>query len=297
MPADPAPVIHLHLFGAATPSGEALRQLAAGAEPAWPLHSYSRRSAAHPADFTNPAAFRPAGEPGAGAIWISFGPIWLLAPFLEQLARDTPERLAGLRGLIACSSSSALTKRFAANSFDRQLVARLRGAEEQLLATCRRLQVGCCILQPTLIYGQVGPYQDSNLSRLLQLLRRLPLVPLPAHTGLRQPIHARQLAAVVFSLVRRLSAAGWDPAATCSSATAPCSRPCSRPSPPAIPPAAAVCCRSPTACSCCWQRHCCCAPPRPSRRCCAWAPIWPASCPPTSCSPTPPSPFLRSRMQ
>jgi hypothetical protein len=58
----------------------------------------------------------------------------------------------------------------------------------------------------------VGPYQDSNLSRLLQLLRRLPLVPLPAHTGLRQPIHARQLAAVVFSLVRQLSAAGWDPA-------------------------------------------------------------------------------------
>jgi hypothetical protein len=212
MPADPAPVIHLHLFGAATPSGEALRQLAAGAEPAWPLHSYSRRSAAHPADFTNPAAFRPAGEPGAGAIWISFGPIWLLAPFLEQLAREHPERLAGMRGLIACSSSSAITKRFAANSFDRQLVARLTAAEDQLLATCRRLQVGCCILQPTLIYGLVGPYQDSNLSRLLQLLRRLPLVPLPAHTGLRQPIHARQLAAVAFSLVRQLSAAGWDPA-------------------------------------------------------------------------------------
>ena len=212
MPADPAPVIHLHLFGAATPSGEAFRQLAASAEPTWPLQAYSRHSAAHPADFTNPAAFRPAGVPGAGAIWISFGPIWLLAPFLEQLARDTPKRLAGLRGLIACSSSSALTKRYAANRFDRQLVARLITAEDKLLATCRRLSVPCRILRPTLIYGQVGPYSDRNLSRLLAMLRRLPLLPLPAETGLRQPIHARQLAAVAFSLAHQLTAAGWDPA-------------------------------------------------------------------------------------
>ena len=87
-----------------------------------------------------------------------------------------------------------------------------RWAEEQLLATCHRLQVSCRILQPTLIYGQVGRYQDRNLSRLLQLLRRLPLLPLPAHTGLRQPIHARQLAAVAFHLARQLTAAGWDPA-------------------------------------------------------------------------------------
>jgi hypothetical protein len=204
--------MQLHLFGSATPTGEAFRQLAARAEPAWPLHAYSRRSADHPADFTKPAAFRPAGEPGAAAIWISFGPIWLLAPFLEQLAREHPQRLAGLRGLIACSSSSALTKRYAANGFDRELVARLSGAEEQLLSTCRRLQIPCRILQPTLIYGQVGSYRDRNLSRLLQLLRRLPLVPLPAHTGLRQPIHARQLAAVAFSLAQQLSGSGWDPA-------------------------------------------------------------------------------------
>lgn len=204
--------MQIHLFGAATPTGEALRQRAASAQPHGPLLAYSRRSADHSADFTNPSAFCPAGEPGAPAIWISFGPIWLLAPFLEQLAREHPERLAGLRGLIACSSSSALTKRYAANRFDRELVARLRGAEHQLLATCRRLQVPCRILQPTLIYGQVGPYQDRNLSRLLQLLRRLPLLPLPAHTGLRQPIHARQLAAVAHTLAQQLSRGGWDPA-------------------------------------------------------------------------------------
>jgi hypothetical protein len=208
----------LHLFGAATPTGEAFRECAAKADQAWPLHAYSRRGAAqsasavstHLADFTNPDGFHPAGEPGALAIWISFGPIWLLAPFLEQLAREHPERLAGLRGLIACSSSSAITKRFAANRFDRDLVARLNGAEERLLATCRRQDVPCRILQPTLIYGQAGPYADRNISHLLRLLRRLPLLPLPAHTGLRQPIHASQLAAVALHLTEQLHGSGWD---------------------------------------------------------------------------------------
>ena len=204
--------MQLHLFGAATPTGEAFRHSAALAEPSWPLYAYSRCSTTHPADFRDPAAFRPDGEAGAPAIWISFGPIWLLAPFLEQLARVHPERLAGLRGLIACSSSSALTKRYAANGFDRQLVGSLTSAEEQLLTTCRHLQVSCRILQPTLIYGQVGPYSDRNLSRLLQLLRRLPLLPLPAPTGLRQPIHARQLAAVAVRLAQQLSRCEWDPA-------------------------------------------------------------------------------------
>jgi len=202
--------MQLHLFGAATPTAESFRQQAASAAPCWPLHAYSRRSAATPADFTKPAAFRSAGEPAAEGIWISFGPIWLLAPFLEQLARAHPERLAGLRGLIACSSSSAITKRFAANRFDRELVARLSGAEEQLLATCRHLQVSCRILQPTLIYGQAGPYGDRNLSRLLQMMRRLPCLPLPAQSGLRQPIHASQLAAVALQLAQQLCGAGWD---------------------------------------------------------------------------------------
>ncbi|EHA62368.1 hypothetical protein Syn8016DRAFT_1663 [Synechococcus sp. WH 8016] len=204
--------MQLHLFGAATPTGEAFGHCAALVEPSWKLYVYSRRSFIHRADFRDPVAFRPAGELGASAIWISFGPIWLLAPFLEQQARSHPERVSGLRGLIACSSSSALTKRYAANPFDRHLVSSLTSSEEQLLSTCRRLEIPCRILQPTLIYGQVGRYSDRNLSRLLQLLRRLPLLPLPSSTGLRQPIHARQLAAVAFRMAQQLSRRDCDPA-------------------------------------------------------------------------------------
>ena len=197
--------MHLHLFGASTPSGEAFRQLVLSADSAWSLHAYSRQSrfSSVRVDFRNPEAFTPSGGLGNPAIWISFAPIWLLAPFLHQLVRDHPERLVGFRGLIACSSSSVITKRFAANRFDRDLVSRLIFAEDQLLASCRLLNVPCRILQPTLIYGQVGPYGDRNLKRLLAMLRFLPLLPVPADTGLRQPIHARQLAAVAFQLVEQ----------------------------------------------------------------------------------------------
>jgi hypothetical protein len=201
--------MELHLFGATTPSGEALRQLALNNLPDWPLLAYSRQTVVsrhdtYPADFKNPASFQPCVD-GNPAIWISFGPIWLLAPFLEQLATQHGERLIGLKGLITCSSTSALTKRFAANRFDRELVARLTSAEDQLLATCRHLKVPCRILRPTLIYGQMGPYGDRNLSRLLQLMRRLPILLMPANTGLRQPIHAIQLAGVALALAKQLA--------------------------------------------------------------------------------------------
>lgn len=204
--------MHLHLFGAATPTGEALKQQLCSAHAAFPLVAYSRRDPSLlPADFSDPGAFRPSGAPGAPGLWISFGPIWLLAPFLERLAQEHAERLQGLRGMIACSSSSAITKRFASNRFDRELVARLTTAEDQLIATCRRLELPCRILRPTLIYGRVGPYVDRNLSRLIGLMRRLPLLPLPSHTGLRQPIHASQLAAVALEFVRQFTTSGWDP--------------------------------------------------------------------------------------
>ncbi len=196
--------MQLHLFGATTPTGEAFRQLVGSR---WPLHAYSRRRA----DLTDPATFQPAGDPEQPGVWISFAPIWLLAPFLAHQQGHHPERLTVLRGLVACSSSSALTKRFATNRFDRSLVAQLSGAENQLLTSCHRLGVPCRILQPSLIYGQVGPYGDRNLSRLLQLLRRLPLLPLPADTGLRQPIHARQLAAVALQLALEPSRGPAEP--------------------------------------------------------------------------------------
>ncbi|MBD2422494.1 hypothetical protein [Cyanobium sp. FACHB-13342] len=207
----------LHLFGAATPAGNSFVELVRANPCPWPLFGYSRDPSKqaewiHRADLHDPKSFNPQGDRRSckNDLWISFAPIWLLAPFLDQLTDSHPERLQGIRGLIACSSSSVITKRFASNGSDRELVTRLSGAEDQLLATCRRLQVPCHILQPTLIYGQAGPYSDRNLSKFLQMLRRLPCLPLPADSGLRQPIHATQLAAVVLHIAQQISATGRD---------------------------------------------------------------------------------------
>ena len=209
-------MVQFHLFGAATGTGESFRRQSLFDIPDCSLYAYSRQSnkigvGSHRADFSKPEAFHPAGDLNTPSVWISFGPIWLLAPFFEQLALRYPERLAHLSGIIACSSSSALTKSFASNPFDRELAARLISAEDRLLSVCHNLGVECRILRPSIIYGQIGPYDDRNFSRLLQILRRVPLFPVPSDSGLRQPIHASQLSGVALQLARQLAGPGLDP--------------------------------------------------------------------------------------
>jgi hypothetical protein len=137
-----------------------------------------------------------AALPPGPQLWIAFAHLWLMAPFLEALVAAHPQALAVLRGVVACGSSSVITKRFATNRHDRELVARLHGAEQQLMDACRSLQIPGRILAPTLIHGRSAHHADRNVEVLRRLLRSLPLLPLPAQTGLRQPITAADLAAV-----------------------------------------------------------------------------------------------------
>ena len=62
------------------------------------------------------------------------------------------------------------------------------------------------ILRPTMIYGAPG---DRNLSRLLVLLRRAPVLPVPGGGGrLQQPVHVADLAGAVLNAVERPETAG-----------------------------------------------------------------------------------------
>jgi hypothetical protein len=202
---------NLLLFGASSPSGESLRVQAGPRR----LTLAGRRRPPGcleegflPCDLSDPAATLGAGADRGVAdrvVLVSFAPIWELAPFLTRQLQQRPGTLAGLEGVVACSSSSVITKRFAVNAFDRRLVQQLSGAQRSLEDICRVLGVPLRILAPTLIYGQVGPYRDRNLSVLAGLMRRSPVLPLPAHTGLRQPIHACQLASVALHLADRLA--------------------------------------------------------------------------------------------
>ncbi len=205
--------MEFHLFGATTPVGEGFRLLCQSSSYPINIFCYSRHLRAgsvdlFPVELGSPEQFRCVGQGSLPKVWISFAPIWLFTSFFEWLAINRPEHLHGIRGIIVCSSSSAITKRFAFNRFDRQLVARLVSAEDRLLAASRSLDLPCKILRPSIIYGQVGSYGDRNISVLLRLMSRLPFLPIPAETGLRQPIHASQLASVALCLAKQLSGSG-----------------------------------------------------------------------------------------
>jgi uncharacterized protein YbjT (DUF2867 family) len=75
-------------------------------------------------------------------------------------------------------------------------------AEERI----RRCGLDWTILRPTMIYGDAG---DRNLSRLLRLLKRAPVLPVPGTGGcLHQPVHVADAAAAVLAAAQRAAAVG-----------------------------------------------------------------------------------------
>jgi uncharacterized protein YbjT (DUF2867 family) len=94
-------------------------------------------------------------------------------------------------------STTAVTTRLAAPSRTVRLAA-----ERQI----RESALDWTILRPTMIYGAPG---DRNLCRLLDLLRRAPVLPVPGGGArLQQPVHVADLAAAVLTAAERPAAIG-----------------------------------------------------------------------------------------
>ena len=93
-------------------------------------------------------------------------------------------------------STTAVTTRLPASSKQVRLAA-----EESIRASA----LDWTILRPTMIYGDPG---DRNLSRLLPLLRRVPVLPVPGGRQLQQPVHAADVADAVLAAAERPAAAG-----------------------------------------------------------------------------------------
>ena len=130
---------------------------------------------------------------GAGFAWpnadivISLGPLDAFAAWLEHA------RQPSLRRVIALSSMSAESKRDSADPAERALAARLRAAEAGVMETCAERGIAATIFRPTLIYGAGS---DRSLAPIARFARRWHVLPLPlGATGLRQPVHAADLAA------------------------------------------------------------------------------------------------------
>ena len=79
---------------------------------------------------------------------------------------------------------------------------RIRLAAEQRITASG---LAWTILRPTMIYGAPG---DRNLSRLLALLRRTPVLPVPGGGYLHQPVHAADVADAVLAAIERPATAG-----------------------------------------------------------------------------------------
>ena len=105
-------------------------------------------------------------------------------------------RVAGLDRAVFVSTT-AVTTTLPTRSRAVRLVA-----EEQI----RESGLKWTILRPTMIYGARG---DRNLSRLLALLPRVPVLPVPGGgRHLQQPVHVADVAAAVLSAVERPESAG-----------------------------------------------------------------------------------------
>ncbi len=132
---------------------------------------------------------RPAGttwSDGSHA-WIHLGPLHLLPPVLDSGGA------ASVRRLVAFGSTSRFTKARSTHPRERKLVAELEAGEAGLARSCAARDIGWTLFRPTLIYG-AG--LDRNVMVIVAAIRRFGVFPLVgAGQGLRQPVHADDLAA------------------------------------------------------------------------------------------------------
>ena len=136
----------------------------------------------------------------AGEAAVHLAPLWLAPRLVAALAAG------GARRLVAFGSTSRFTKEASADPREREVARRLAEAEERLAAECARHRVAWTIVRPTLIYGGG---RDRSLSAIAAVARRVRVVPIAGHgRGLRQPVHADDLAALCVTALDRPASAG-----------------------------------------------------------------------------------------
>lgn len=177
---------HVGVLGATSMVGRLLM-----AEPGlagWQVTAFSRQRMPQLSAGVNWQRLGHAEQPGEPIpCWICAAPIWVLPEHFGLLES------CGVRKVVALSSTSRFTKNQSADREEQEIARRLADAEQQVQSWAEQRGVEWVILRPTLIYG-LG--QDKNITEMVRLIRRFGVFPLlgQAH-GLRQPIHAEDVAA------------------------------------------------------------------------------------------------------
>jgi nucleoside-diphosphate-sugar epimerase len=132
--------------------------------------------------------------------WISVVPIWTLAEHFDLLSAS------GARRLVALSSTSRYTKEHSSDPAERALAEQLTAGEQRVQAFATEHGIAITTLRPTLIYG-FG--RDRNICAVARFIHRYGCFPLiGGGVGLRQPVHAREVAAACLLALR--SGAAFD---------------------------------------------------------------------------------------
>ena len=177
---------NLLVIGARSLVGRRLRDAVSG----WPgdVRFTSRQQLANQSlilNFDRPEDFQPGLD---FPTVILCTPVWLVS---DKLLTRLSE--LGMKRLIAFSSTSLFTKDASDSDAERQVVRQLLDGEKSTVEFCEAKGVDWTILRPTLIYDEG---QDENVSRIASMIQKLGFFPIcPPADGLRQPVHARELAA------------------------------------------------------------------------------------------------------
>jgi hypothetical protein len=135
-------------------------------------------------DLTKPQNFNP---PHRFDVALICSPIWLLSEAAILRFKDL-----GVRRLIVFSSTSRYTKTQSPEAEERKVVDSLIEGEARVMSVCTREGMGFTILRPTLIYDEG---RDQNISKIVKVIDKVGLFAVCGKAqGLRQPVHARDLA-------------------------------------------------------------------------------------------------------
>lgn len=122
--------------------------------------------------------------------WLCVAPIWILPEYFDLLL------VYGVRRITVLSSTSRFTKNTSLDRSERKIAAQLIKGEELVQAWATTHKIEWIILRPTLIYGYG---QDKNVAEIARFIHRFGFFPvLGAARGLRQPIHAEDVASACF---------------------------------------------------------------------------------------------------
>ncbi len=125
---------------------------------------------------------------------------------LDAFARWYARSATGTARVLAISSMSVFSKRDSEDAAERDVAARLGSAEAQVLHIAAGRGAHAVVLRPTLIYGSG---RDRSLAPVARWARRWRLFPrLQGASGLRQPVHADDLAQACIAALRASSTAG-----------------------------------------------------------------------------------------